>query len=83
MSKSNLCASQASPRKPRLSPSIIPTLRKVPQSPTSIGGVATTFGKDLLEKENDSLALAGRGAVANTTALPRPGNLGRSGITFQ
>jgi nucleotide-binding universal stress UspA family protein len=29
-------------------------------SPTSIGGVATTFGKDLLEKEKDSLALARR-----------------------
>jgi len=29
-------------------------------SPTSIGGVVTTFDKDLLEKEKDSLALARR-----------------------
>jgi nucleotide-binding universal stress UspA family protein len=29
-------------------------------APTSIGGVATTFGKDLLEKEKDSQALARR-----------------------
>jgi len=29
-------------------------------APTSIGGVATTFGKDLLEKEKDSLALTRR-----------------------
>ena len=44
---------------PRRAEAIVLTItEELIPSPTSIGGVATTFGKDLLEKEKDSLALA-------------------------
>ncbi len=46
---------------PRRAEAIVLTIvEELIPSPTSIGGVATTFGKDLLEKEKDSLALASR-----------------------
>jgi nucleotide-binding universal stress UspA family protein len=46
---------------PRRAEAIVLTItEELIPSPTSIGGVATTFGKDLLEKEKDSLALARR-----------------------
>jgi nucleotide-binding universal stress UspA family protein len=46
---------------PRRAEAIVLTIaEELFPAPTSIGGVATTFGKDLLEKEKDSLALAGR-----------------------
>jgi len=46
---------------PRRAEAIVLTItEELFPAPTSIGGVATTFGKDLLEKEKDSLALARR-----------------------
>jgi nucleotide-binding universal stress UspA family protein len=46
---------------PRRAEAIVLTItEELIPSPTSIGGVATTFGKDLLEKEKDSLAMARR-----------------------
>jgi nucleotide-binding universal stress UspA family protein len=46
---------------PRRAEAIVLTIaEELFPAPTSIGGVATTFGKDLLEKEKDSLALAKR-----------------------
>jgi len=46
---------------PRRAEAIVLTItEELFPAPTSIGGVSTTFGKDLLEKEKDSLALARR-----------------------
>ncbi|MCI0524396.1 MAG: universal stress protein [Acidobacteria bacterium] len=46
---------------PRRAEAVVLTIaEELIPAPTSIGGVATTFAKDLLEEEKDSLALANR-----------------------
>jgi hypothetical protein len=60
---------------PRSAEAIVLTItEELFPAPTSIGGVATTFGKDLLEKEKESLALARRaqGLRGDTLQWPAP-----------
>jgi nucleotide-binding universal stress UspA family protein len=66
---------------PRRAEAIVLTItEELIPSPTSIGGVATTFGKDLLEKEKDSLALARRAQSRIQQLFPGWEILAKAGI---
>jgi nucleotide-binding universal stress UspA family protein len=66
---------------PRRAEAVVLTIaEELIPAPTSIGGVTTPFGKDLLEEEKESLALAGRARLQIQQLFPDWKILAEAGV---